>query len=354
MGANDIYILKADEIRAVLNGREREILEEVERAYLAHSVGDTSLPHSTFLRFPNQPTDRIIALPAYVGGDQAAGGLKWISSFPANTANGMDRASAVLIVNSLANGRAEAIMEGSIISAKRTAASAALAARALHSTPAPEIMGLVGCGLINYEIVRFCKFVFPGLKRLLLFDTAAGRAESVLPAYKALVQNVTVTHSRDTLFRASEIISFATTAATPHVSDLAACPSGCTVLHVSLRDLAPEIILEADNVVDDPDHVCRASTSVHLAEQKAGNRTFIRCSLGDVLNGSQPPRRSSSGLVVFSPFGLGILDIAVAKLALRVAQEQHQGTRITDFHPESWMAVNREVVSEEARQEMSA
>jgi 2,3-diaminopropionate biosynthesis protein SbnB len=340
MPVSDIYVLKAADIQALLHGREHDVLEEVRRAYLAHGAAETSLPHSSFLRFPNQPADRIIALPAYVGGDQPATGLKWISSFPGNTANGMDRASAVIIVNALATGRAEAIMEGSVISARRTAASAALAARTLHSRPTPETMGLVGCGLINHEIARFCKLVFPSLNRLVLFDTADGKAKSVLSAYQAIIPNVAVSQSLEAVLKSSELVSFATTAPTPHVGDLSGCPSGCTVLHVSLRDLTPEVIWNADIVVDDPDHVCRASTSVHLAEQNTGNRNFIRCSLSEVLNGSQPPRRSAAGLLIFNPFGLGILDIAVARLVLRVAREQERGIRIPGFHPESWIAPN--------------
>ena len=45
------------------------------------------------------------------------------------------------------------------------------------------------------------------------------------------------------------------------------------VLHVSLRDLAPEILLTATNIVDDVEHCQKASTSTHLAEQRPATAT---------------------------------------------------------------------------------
>jgi ornithine cyclodeaminase len=137
--------------------------------------------------------------------------------------------------------------------------------------------------------------------------------------------------SVDDVFERSSVISFATTAVEPTVADIARCQPAATILHVSLRDLTADAIAAADNVVDDIDHVMRAQTSLHLAEQKLGHRRFVRCNLAEILLEQQPARRDDRATVVFSPFGLGVLDLAVARLVVRTAVEQRIGMPIRGF-----------------------
>src|SRR5689334_10971623 len=176
MDTSDILILKGEEIRELLSGREAAIVTAVQMAYEAHRKEQSALPQSTFLRFPDSARNRIIALPAYLGGERGGAGIKWVSSFPDNVGKGMNRASAVVILNSPHTGLPYLIAEGSIISAKRTAASAALAARTLHAGREVAALGVLGCGVINFEIVRFVLDVFPGIKTLFLYDLSAARA----------------------------------------------------------------------------------------------------------------------------------------------------------------------------------
>ena len=337
MNDGDILLLTGTEIIDLLTGRELELMDVVGKAYLAHSRGGSSLPHSQFLSFPDEPLNRIIALPAFLGDGFNLAGLKWVASFPANREKGFDRASAVLILNSHQTGRPLSIMEGSIISAKRTAASSALAARCLADEHTLTHAGFVGCGLINFEIARFLLASFSLLKHFHVYDSIPENAQQFKAKCLELSANLDITcHSKvDDVLSRGGVISFATTAIKPFVETLESCPQGSTILDVSLRDFTPAAILSCDNVVDDVDHVCRAQTSVHLTTQLVGNRDFIKCTLADLL-GAKVSRRPSEKTIIFSPFGLGVLDLAVGKLVYELALQRRKGIVIPAFLPSVW------------------
>lgn len=337
MRDDDVLIVKGSEVVSLLAGRERELIDKARMAYEAHARGESSLPHSNFLHFPDRPNDRIIALPAYLGGASQAAGIKWIASFPGNLKMGLDRASAVVILNSPQTGRPKVILEGSVISAKRTAASAALAAQWLVPDGQIPRLGVIGCGLINFEITRFLVSLWPAIRSVLIYDRDLMRAEQFKQNCQGLLNGIECEIGSDlkSVLRHASLVSLATTALQPHISDLSECAPGSVLLHISLRDLTPQAILSCDNIVDDIDHLCRAQTSVHLAEQQVGHRNFIRCTLADILQGLAPGRKDAHSLTVFSPFGLGILDIAVSQLTYELALKQGLGIVIDSFLPAS-------------------
>lgn len=232
------------------------------------------------------------------------------------------------------------MLEASTISAKRTAAGAALAAELIHSDPTIASVGLMGCGVINFEIARFLLAVFDKVERFVIHDTAPAildRFAAMLQKTFPQVKNVESAGSVESFLSSAPLLSLATNAGSPHISSISSCAAGTTVLHISLRDIAAAAMLEADHVVDDVEHVCRERTSIHLASQLAGgDKSFIRATIGEVLLGSKPPRRDPNDVVVYSPFGLGILDVALASFVIDQAVENGAGCFIENFIPVPW------------------
>jgi N-[(2S)-2-amino-2-carboxyethyl]-L-glutamate dehydrogenase len=313
-GPPEFVVIPGVQVHGVLQGREREVVELVEAAYRLHGAGDTVNPPSYFLRFPDRPSARIIALPASLDGEARVDGLKWISSFPHNVDAGIPRASAVLILNDPDTGFPFACLEASVISASRTAALAAIAADQLsRGGERPQRVGFFGTGLIARYIHTFLAASGWSFERIGVHDLSRDSAEG-FRAYLERSGNagrISVEDSAEQMIRSSDLVVFATTAAKPHVGDPSWFDHNPLVLHVSLRDLAPEVVLASANIVDDVEHCLKADTSPHLAEQLTGKRDFLTGTLNDVMAGrvTVPAGRP----VVFSPFGLGVLDLAVGK-----------------------------------------
>jgi len=307
VGVPPFSVISGAQVQQALQGRENQVTELVEATYRLHGAGDSVNPPSYFLRFPDRPTSRIIALPASIGGQVRVDGLKWISSFPENVAAGIPRASAVLILNDHDTGYPFAVLESSIISATRTAASAALAADWLsRGRQRPTRVGF--CYIHTFLAGTGFSFEEIGVHDLSA-ESAAGFRDYLQRSDPDA--QVTVHDSAEALIRSSDLVVFATVAGKPHVHELSWFEHNPLVLHVSLRDLSPEIVLGSTNIVDDVEHCLKADTSPHLAEQLTGNRDFLAGTLDDVMSGriNAPTDRP----LIFSPFGLGVLDLAVGK-----------------------------------------
>jgi len=332
----ELSIINGKTVFDIVRAHRSECIQIVREAYLAHADGQSVNPDSYFLQFPEKPDCRIIALPAYLGKNFDVAGLKWIASYPANTQRGFPRASAVLVLNSYETGYPFAILESSIISAARTAASAALAAHWLSGqSRRAHSLGIVGTGFIARYVYEFLVDTGWTIEEVRLHDRSPLESEKFRNTACRLEQHRTVTVVPDVaqLVRTCDLILFTTVASTPHIADATLFEHNPLVLHLSLRDLAPEILLRSQNVVDDVEHVMKANTSPHLAEQKTGSRSFVTGTLADIMIGRRSVNRRRP--IIFSPFGLGILDLAVGKWVYDQAVASGQERRLSDFFYET-------------------
>ncbi|MER7151482.1 2,3-diaminopropionate biosynthesis protein SbnB [Streptomyces lydicus] len=323
-------VIGAGDVAAETDRHRPELLDVVRAAYLAHDAGQSSNPHSSFLRFPHRSRSRIISLPAYLGGEFEVAGNKWIASFPDNTQQGIPRASATLILNDCVTGYPFACMESSIISATRTAASAVLGAQTLLGARRARRVGIVGTGLIARHVWRFLRDLDWEIDGFRLFDldpAAAGHFGVVMAEHTEA--EIVVADTVEDAFIGCDLVVLTTVAGEPHLHDPRLLAHNPVVLHLSLRDLAPEMILAAQNFTDDVDHAVRERTSLHLTEQRTGNRDFIDGTLGDLLR--ERLRRDPGRPAVFSPFGLGVLDLAVGKWVHDQVVAAGRGRRESDF-----------------------
>lgn len=326
-----LSILGGKVVHDLLLAHAPEAVEVVRAAYVAHGAGVSTNPPSYFLRFDDKPEARIIALPASLGRESGVAGIKWIASYPKNVRAGFPRASAVVVLNDYETGYPFAFLEGSIISAFRTAASAVLAAEQIQGgRRQAKRLAFVGTGVISKYVHRV--FLARGweIEEVCLFDVSRPEAEKfakqVDPRHRA---RVVIADDVETALRTSDVITFATVAGTPHLLDPALFAHAPTVLHLSLRDLGTDVVLSAVNVVDDVEHVMKANTSVHLTEQRVQHRDFVAGTLAQLLASELTLDRSRP--VIFSPFGLGVLDLAVGKWIYEHAKKTGGGVTLDDF-----------------------
>ncbi|MCW5285994.1 hypothetical protein D8B29_12195 [Verminephrobacter eiseniae] len=168
-------------------------------------------------------------------------------------------------------------------------------------------IGIVGAGIIARNIIDMFIADDWHIASVVVHDLD-GIAAQAMATHVARRGGMVASTLDDALI--CDVVVFATTARAPyvvppqqfhHVHQI--------VLNVSLRDQAPEIILQCTNIVNDVDHCLKVSTSPHLAEERVGHRDFIHGTLTELILGEVMLR--SDRLRIFSPFEVGILDLAV-------------------------------------------
>ena len=256
-----------------------------------------------------------------------------IKFFPENRAGNLARASAVLILNDAVTGYPLACIEASLISATRTAASAALAAEHISPNPFGGNLSVIGTGVIarttvEWPLIRGWKF-----RKISLYDVDRKEMKHFskwLRDQHSLQADIQV--CLDDAIWDSSLVLFATTTLEPYLADERLFAHAPTVIHLSLRDICANVILTSQNIVDDVDHCLKAKTSLHLAQMATGKKDFVSGTLVDVL---EKKVKLDNRTRIFSPFGLGVLDLAVGNFVLSAAIASDAAIALPDFFSNS-------------------
>jgi ornithine cyclodeaminase len=225
-------------------------------------------------------------------------------------------------------------LEASLISSTRTAASAALAAEHISPTPFEGTLSIIGTGVIARATVEWLLFRGWKFSKVNLYDLNPAESERFGDwLHEQYDLQTDIKESVEDAVKDGSLIVFTTTTLKPYLQNEEAFKHAPTVLHLSLRDICTNVVLASQNMVDDVDHCLKANTSLHLTEMEVGNRDFISGTLVDVLEKKihldyDRPR-------IFSPFGLGVLDLAVGNFVLDEAKLTEAAIPIPDFFSNS-------------------
>jgi 2,3-diaminopropionate biosynthesis protein SbnB len=306
-------------------------VEAVTAAFALHARRETVQPLKPYLRWrpDGHIADRIIAMPAYVGGDRPVAGLKWIGSKHDNPERaGVERASALIVLNDPDTHYPVAVMEGALISAARTAAITAVAA---HHLARPEFVSLacVGCGPIGRHQVLTLLEQFPSVGTVWLYDVketaAVGLAEALAVAHPKV--DVRIAADAETAVRAGDVVVTATIAEKPWLPAAWLSP-GSFLSNVSIMDAATDVFLSADKVVvDDWDQCNREGKIIHqLTAEGSFSRERLHAELGQIVIGERSGRERDDEVILLNSMGMAVIDVACAKAVYDRAVEAKIGT----------------------------
>jgi ornithine cyclodeaminase/alanine dehydrogenase len=161
-----LYLSKADIEKLGIS--ISEVIKVVEEAFLEKAKGKVEVPPKPGIH--PQKDAFIHAMPAYISSMKAAG-VKWVSGFPENPKHGLPYISGLLILNDVETGFPLCVMDCTWVTAKRTGAATAVAAKYLAREDS-KILGVLGCGVQGRSNLEALTVVCKSLDEVRAYDVS--------------------------------------------------------------------------------------------------------------------------------------------------------------------------------------
>ncbi len=287
---------------------------------------DFAQPIKPYLRYRDL-TNRIIAMPAFLGGEFNMAGIKWIASFPKNIEHQIPRAHSVIILNNADNGIPEAIINTPLLSIIRTASVSGLVCRYyMESRNLKSFnLGIIGWGPIGQYHYRMCKAIYGDrISNVYIYDLQeidpCTLEDDRIPK--------TIAGDWEEVYDNSDVLATCTVSGAPYINRPPR--PGSLLLNVSLRDFSTDIYpyIRNSTIVDDWDEICRENTDIENLHKVKGLVKQDTKSIIDVVAGDCIARMDRNVPVFFNPMGMAVFDIATATYYYKTAIQHGIGVKL--------------------------
>ncbi|MFA6236285.1 MAG: ornithine cyclodeaminase family protein [Bacteriovorax sp.] len=142
-----------------------EIIQSLETMFLDKGMGKTEMPPKPGIH--TRPDAFIHAMPAYIPSMKSAG-MKWVSGYPENQKKGLKYINGLLILNDDETGIPLSVMDCTWITAQRTGAATAIAAKYLARKES-STLGILAAGVQGRSNLEALLCLFP-IKKVMVYD----------------------------------------------------------------------------------------------------------------------------------------------------------------------------------------
>jgi alanine dehydrogenase len=323
-----MLVLSETQVRSLID--IDELIAALEQAHVQYSTGKAVMPVRLVVPLP-QIQGRITSMPGFLSDDRALG-MKVVTYFQDNPKRNLPAILGSILLFSSDTGKLIAVMDGSYITAIRTACVSAVATKAL-ANPETPVLGILGAGVQARSHIQALSRVRK-ITRVKIYSPSGSSAAAIkkdLEPKTGLA--IEVVANPDEALRGADLVVTASTAKTPIVKAAALKPG----VHINavgshrpdMREIDGDTVARAKVVIDSREAIMAECGDILLAiKEKLIGSDHIYGEIGEVLAGSKAGRSSADEITLYKSVGIAIQDVAAANLVYRKAVEQRVGTSV--------------------------
>lgn len=319
LGQEILYLSHSDVVAAGLG--MAEIITALEGVFREKGEGRVEMPPKIGIH--TMPDAFLHAMPASIPVQKAAG-MKWVGGYPDNSKRGLPYITGLLILNDPETGVPVALMDCTWITAQRTGAATAVAAKYL-AWPEASTVGILGCGVQGRSNLEALKILFP-LKKVYAYDTNADRAVGYAQEMSRQVgiEVVPVSDPKEAVVASDMVVTAGPILRTPHA----------TIQRGWLREGAFASLVDFDSywhpgALHQADKFCTDDVPQLHHYRDLGyfqDIPAIHADLGELVTGRKAGREKPEERTIACNLGLALCDLAVAPSIYERALEKGIGT----------------------------